>query len=86
MKIVSGPYSNLKYGFDSPAGLWKVVARVPVFVIALVAINELIGLKAVPQVWYFFVDFWKFIYKHHRRFFLLLVDRFINITEYCYFG
>ena len=50
MQIISGPYPNREYGFASPVGLWKVVVRVPVFVIAYVAINTFIGLKAVPQV------------------------------------
>ena len=27
-KIVCGPYPNQTYGFDPPAGLWKVLARV----------------------------------------------------------
>ena len=49
LKIFSRPYTKRTYGFALPAGLWKVVARVTVFVISPVAINTLIGFKAVPQ-------------------------------------
>ena len=49
-QIVSGPCPNRTYGFASPAGLWKVVTMVLVFVISPVVINKLIGSKAVPQV------------------------------------
>ena len=49
-KIVSWPYPNQTYGFASHSGLWKIVARVPVFVISPVVINILIGFRAVPQV------------------------------------
>ena len=48
-KIVSVTYPNIKYGFTSPAGLWKVLDRVLIFVISPVAINKLIGFKAVTQ-------------------------------------
>ena len=41
---------NMTYRFDSTAGLWKVVSRMPVLVIAPVSINTLIGFKAVIQV------------------------------------
>ena len=71
LKVVRGTYSKRTYGFDSPAGLWKVLMRVTVFVIAPVAINALIGFKSVPQVLSFLMNFWKLIYKHHRIFFLL---------------
>ena len=50
LKMVSGPYTNWTCGFTPPAGLWKVVAAVTVFVIAPVAIGTLIGFKAVPEV------------------------------------
>ena len=50
LKIFIGPYPNRTHGFSSPKGLWKVVARVPVFVISTVTINTFIGFKAVPQV------------------------------------
>ena len=50
LQIVSGLYPNRTYGFASPVGLWKVVARVPVFVIAPVDINTFIGFKSVTQV------------------------------------
>ena len=49
-KIVSGMYTNHIYIFTPPTGLRKVVERVKVFVISSVAINTLIGFKAVPQV------------------------------------
>ena len=55
-----------------PTGLWKVVARVTVFVIVTVAINKLIVFKGVPQVQQHLVDSWQFIYKHHKRLLLLL--------------
>ena len=38
------------YGFASSTGLRKVMARVPIFVIAPVAINTLIRFKAVTQI------------------------------------
>ena len=47
-QIVSGMYPNCTYIFNFSADLWKVVARVPVFVIAPAAINTLIGFKADP--------------------------------------
>ena len=50
LQIVSGPYPKWTYRFDSPVGLYKVVLRVPFFVISPAAINTLIGLKVVPQV------------------------------------
>ena len=50
LQIVSGTYPNRTYGFVSPAFLWKVVVRVPVFVVAPVSINTLIRFKEVPQV------------------------------------
>ena len=53
LKIVSGTYPNQTYGFSSPAGLWKVVTRVPVFMVSPVVMNTLIGFKAVLQVWFF---------------------------------
>ena len=49
-KFVSGPYPKWTYVFAFLVGLCKFVARVPVFVIAPVDINKLIGFKAVPQV------------------------------------
>ena len=49
-KIVSGMYPNRTYILDSTPGLWKFMARVPVFVISPVVINTLIGFKAVPHV------------------------------------
>ena len=54
LQIFSELYPNRTYGFSSPNGLWKVVATVPFFVISPVAIDTLIGFKAVPlviQVW-----------------------------------
>ena len=42
------------------------------FFISPVSINTLIGFKAVPRVWQFLEDCWWFIYKHQRRFFILL--------------
>ena len=60
LQIISGQYPNRTYWFYSPTGLWKVLVRLPFFVIAPVEINTLIGFKAVPQVWYFwwvFSDF-----------------------------
>ena len=59
LKFVSGMYPNRTYRFDSPAGLWKVVVRVPVFVISLVGINTFIGFKEVPQV----IQVWSFVGK-----------------------
>ena len=50
LQIVSGKYTNRTYTFSSPAGLWKVVVRVTVFVILPVAINTLIVIKADPKV------------------------------------
>ena len=48
--MISGMYPNWTHGFSSPAGLWKVVTRVPFFVISPVAINTMIGFKEVTQV------------------------------------
>ena len=70
LQISSGPYPNRTYGFASPTCLWKVVARLPVFVIEPVAINTLICFNAVPQVGLFW---W------------IVVNLFIKITEDCYF-
>ena len=50
LQIASGPYPNRAYGFTSPAGLWKNLDRVLVFVIEPVKINKFIGFKSVPQV------------------------------------
>ena len=72
LKIVSGPYPKQTHRFASPTGLWKVVERVPVFMISPVAINILIGLEAVTQIWIVLVYCWKLICKNHRRLFLLL--------------
>ena len=47
LQTVNGPYTNQTYLFNPPIGLWEVVARVTVFVIAPVTINALIGFKAV---------------------------------------
>ena len=44
-KLTVGRIPNQKYGFASPTGFWKVVARVTVFVISPVTINILIGFK-----------------------------------------
>ena len=30
LEIVYGPYPNRTYGFDTPKGMWKVIARLPV--------------------------------------------------------
>ena len=49
-KIFSGMYPNRTYGFSLPEVLWKVVAKMPIFVISPVTINILIGFKAVTQV------------------------------------
>ena len=78
LKIVSGPDPNRMYVFASHAGLWKVVARVPVFAIAPAAINKLIGFKEFPQVWQFLVDCWRLIYKHCIILFLLLGSYIYN--------
>ena len=51
----------------------EVVAWVPVFFIAPVAINTLIIFNSVPHFWQFWLYCWRFIWKHHRRLFLLLV-------------
>ena len=72
MQFFSGTYPDLKYGFASPAGLCKVVARVPVFVILPVSINTFISFKEVPEILQFWLDCCRFIYKRHRRLFLLL--------------
>ena len=60
LQIFSGLYPNQAYGFASPAGLWKVVVRVTVFISSIV-INTLIGFKWVTryiQVWFFVVTCW----------------------------
>ena len=49
-KLLVGRIPNWTYKFASPAGLWKVMARVPFFVISSVTINALFSLKGVPQV------------------------------------
>ena len=49
LKSVSGTYTNRTYGLFPSAGLWKVVARVLVF-ITPVALITLIGFKEFPQV------------------------------------
>ena len=59
LKIFSWTYPNRAYGFSSPTGLWKVVARVPVFVIAPVDINTMIGFKKVTSV----IKFWSCVGK-----------------------
>ena len=46
----SGIHPTRTYGFASPTGLWKIVARVTVFVISPLSINTLIGFKSVTQV------------------------------------
>ena len=43
-------YPNRTYRFAPPEGLWKVMARVTVFVTSLVVINTLIGFKSVSKV------------------------------------
>ena len=72
LKVFSAPYPNQTYIFASPAGLWKIVARVLVFVISHVVINTFIGFKEFPKVWQFLMNFWQLTYKHHRILFLLL--------------
>ena len=64
--------SKLDIQICSHAGLWKVVARVSVFVIQHVTINTLIVFKAVSQVSHFLVDVCRLIYKYYMRFFLFL--------------
>ena len=49
-KIFIGPYPNQTYRFASPEGLWKVVARVPFFVISTATINKLVVFKAFHLV------------------------------------
>ena len=66
LHIFSGPYPKYAYVFASPAGLWKVVARVSLFAISPVFVNTWIGFKIVPQVWHFW---W------------IVGNIFINITE-----
>ena len=61
LQIVSRSYPNWTYVFATPAGSWKVMARVLVFVIEPVVINTLIGFKEVPQViqvWICICNFW----------------------------
>ena len=53
--IFSGPYPSQAYIFSSPAGLWKVVARVPVFEISHVIINAFIGFKENNHKFFKFV-------------------------------
>ena len=67
LKIVSGPYPNWTNIFDSPAGLWKVMSMVMVFLIAPVDINTLIGFKAVPQFLQVFSCVGKYKPKGHKR-------------------
>ena len=47
--MVIDPYSNRTYRFASLTGLFKVVARVLIFVISPVSINTMIGYKVFPQ-------------------------------------
>ena len=42
-------YKNGHMDLLPPAGLWKVVVRVPVFIISLVVINKLIDYNAVTK-------------------------------------
>ena len=70
-KIVSGPYTNFTYKFSSHAGLWKVVVRVPVFVISPVIINTLICFKSVTQ------DHCFWFQVNHLEVFLLSYVKFI---------
>ena len=49
-KNISGMYPNCTYGFSSPTGLWKVVARVPVFAVPPVLIDKFVGFNSVTQV------------------------------------
>ena len=49
-QIFSGTYPKRTYTFASPAGLWKVMARVAVFLIPAVVINTFTGFNAVPHV------------------------------------
>ena len=49
-----------------PAGLWKVMLRVPVFVISPVVLNKLIGFKEVTQVLQFYSCVGKFLPEGHQ--------------------
>ena len=101
LKIISGPYPNHTYIFDSPTGLSKVVVRVLVLWLHLLKSIHWLASRKFLEFENKLVDSWWFIYKHHRGFFLLLVSRyinsiedfslgwgsiFINIVEDCYFG
>ena len=50
IKYSVGHIPNQTYGFYLPTALWKVMERVPVFVISPVAINTLIRFKEVNKV------------------------------------
>ena len=67
LKILSGMYPNQTYGFASIAVLWKVVARMPFFVIEPVTINKLIVFKDVPQNIQFCICIGKCWLKGHQR-------------------
>ena len=85
--LFSGTYPNQTYRFSSPAGLYKIVVRVMVFVISPVSINVFISFKAVPKILY-----QRFIYKPYRRLLHLLaqgapspIGLFIgNFLVYCW--
>ena len=50
LKFFCGPYPKRIYVFASPTGLWKVAARLPVFVILPVVINIFIVFKeSIPS-------------------------------------
>ena len=66
IEIVGGPYPNRAYGFGSPAGLQRSMERVPVFVIAPVAINKFTGLTEVTPFIQVFICLGKFCATGHK--------------------
>ena len=63
LKLTVGSIQTIHMVFASPSGLWKVVARVPCFVMSNAAINAFIGFKAVPQV----LQLFSYVGKCHRK-------------------